>query len=138
MNDFIRIREQYNDLREQQRKEIAAYLKDNNFVVKDGRSGRGKKEYTSGNRFITPYDLSNWKWIDCSLDDRNFIISLQCFDVDPNTYNHHVLMDRIGIYAYKKYNSYDAYTKMIPTEIDLPMDDDKLNRLLNLLKDTIV
>jgi len=135
MKGFLEIKQEYNELRSLQRNEIIKYLEENNFKVKKrGKSGRGDKYYTSGGRFGTSYDLSNWKWIDASSNGKNFIISLQCFDVDPNSYNHHVLMDRIGVYMYEKYNSYEAYTKMEVTEIDLPMDDIKKRQLMKILE----
>jgi len=43
-------------------------------------------------------------------------------------------MDRIGVYMYEKYNSYEAYTKMEVTKIDLPMDDIKKRQLMKILE----
>lgn len=45
-------------------------------------------------------------------------------------------MDRIGIYAYVgSYSSIDAQTKMMATNIDLPLDNNKLNELRQILLD---
>lgn len=137
MNEFLSVKQKYNDLRELERKSIIDFLVKNKFIVKSGyNSGNGLKNYTSGKKFTKPYDNSNWKWIECSSKEgKNYIISLQSFEIDPNTNNHHVLMDRIGIYTYKHYNASDAFTLMAITEIDLPMNDDKLIELLSTLNE---
>ena len=46
------------------------------------------------------------------------------------------MTDRIGIYAYVGYFSpQDAQTKMLITNIDLPMNEKKLDELANIIKD---
>ena len=70
------------------------------------------------------YDLSNWKWVCVKRNDVHFFISLQTFDKDLRTGNLHILMDRIGVYAYVgNYSSIDAQSKMMMTNIELPLDD---------------
>ena len=50
--------------------------------------------------------------------------------------NLHTLIDRIEIYAYVGiYSSIDVQTKMITTNIELPLDDKKLNELGKILRD---
>lgn len=45
-------------------------------------------------------------------------------------------MERIGIYAYVgNYSSIDAQTKMMMTNIELPLDDEKLDELGQILRD---
>lgn len=134
MNTFIKAKQQYNDCREAERKKIISYLKEEGFEILKERGGRGAKNYTAGKTLESPYDLSNWKWIEAAMDGINYCITLQAFDRDPNTGNRHVLMDRIGVYTYAKYNAEDAYKNMVTTEIDLPMDDEKLKMLVEFLK----
>lgn len=82
------------------------------------------------------YDLSNLKWVSVKRNNVYFFISLQAFDRDLRTGNLHVLMDRIGVYAYVgNYSSIDAQTKMMITNIELPLDDKKLNELGQTLRD---
>ncbi len=133
--NFEDIKNSYVHAREDERKKIVKYLEGNGYtIVKGSRAGKGDSHYTSGNK-IAPYDLSNWKYIEAEKFEKQFFISLQAFERDPNTNNIHVLMDRLGIYTYtgtrKNYNSYDAFTKMIITDIDLPLSDEKLNHLVN-------
>lgn len=133
----------YTHLREDERIKIVNYLISNGYdVVSGSKAGKGIKNYTSGKRMHPPYDLSNWKYIEAYKDNFLFFISLQAFDVDPISNNHHILMDRLGIYKYpgcdledrkKNYFAYDALTKMTVTDIELPMNDYKLKRLLECL-----
>ena len=46
---------------------------------------------------MRPYDLSNHMWIDLNYKGNDILISLQSFDIDPNSHNVHVLYDRVGI-----------------------------------------
>lgn len=79
--------------------------------------------------------MRNWKWICVKRNDVHFLISLQSFERDPYTGNLHVLMDRIGIYAYTgDYSPIDAQTKMMITNVELPIDSNKLDELAKILK----
>lgn len=66
---FEHIKAAYEILREQEREKLREYLsKDTEitakFKFKTGvGEGRGRSDYTLGGQ-ITPYDLSNWKWIE--------------------------------------------------------------------------
>ena len=63
-------------------------------------------------------------------------MSLQTFDYDPKTGNLHVLMDRIGIYVYgDNYSAVDARENMMITNIELPLNENKLEELANIIKE---
>ena len=99
--NFLEVRSQYNKLREEERNKISKYLRNHDdFKNATVKAKRGSYKYKSGKILEIEYDLSNWLWIDITINDVNFLISLQTFDQDPNTGNFHVLVDRIGIYAY--------------------------------------
>lgn len=138
--EFIEIKQAYVNERQKQRKLIVKHLQKNGYsVVEGGSAGKGRKDYTSGGNLKIPYDLSNWKYIEAEKNGNQFFVSLQSFDHDPNSGNQHVLMDRIGIYHYlghrkKDYDAFDAFSKMQTTEIELPLSDEDLNNLLDLLE----
>ncbi|MDD7334650.1 MAG: hypothetical protein SOV61_00360 [Lachnospiraceae bacterium] len=135
--NFLEVRSQYNKLREEERNKISKYLRNHDdFKNATVKAKRGSYKYKSGKRLEIEYDLSNWLWIDITINDVNFLISLQTFDQDPNTGNFHVLVDRIGIYAYGgDYSADDAHKNMMITNIELPIDDNKLEKLANIVKD---
>lgn len=66
---------------------------------------------------------------------KKLLLSLQAFEQDPYSKNYHVLMDRIGIYIYfpNSRNTADAIDRMLITDIDLPIDEEKLEKLSCLL-----
>jgi len=133
-DEFMQIRQRYKELRLEQRKIIIEYLEKAGFTVLGKNGGRGICDYTSGRRFQIPYDLSNWLWINVEKKDRMAMISLQSFDQDPNSKNYHVLMDRIGIFLYDGVASpCKSYEKMEAQDIDLPMDEKKLGKLIEVL-----
>lgn len=135
--DFSEIKKMYNEARGEQRNIISKFLRDqNDFETENIAARAGVKNYKSGGRMIVKHDLTNWKWLCVKRNGVNFVISLQTFDRDPHTGNLHVLMDRIGIYAYVgNYSPFDAQTKMIITNIELPLDEKKLNELYQILRD---
>ena len=133
-DEFMQIRQRYKELRLEQRKIIIEYLEKAGFTVLGKNGGRGICDYTSGRRFQIPYDLSNWLWINVEKNGRMAMISLQSFDQDPNSKNYHVLMDRIGIFLYDGAASpCKSYEKMEAQDIDLPMDEKKLWKLIEVL-----
>ena len=110
--EFLKIKEAYKSARLEEKKRIKYFLLskrdgDGNLIFlkeKDGtdtfvRTGRGygNKHYSSGGTLSRPYDLTNHMWIDLSYKGNEILISLQSFDIDPNSHNIHVLYDRIGI-----------------------------------------
>lgn len=133
----MEIKNKYNEARGDERNNISHFFSmQDDFETEKPAARAGVKKYTSGGRLMEEYDLSNWKWVCVKRKDVHFFISLQTFDRDPRTGNLHVLMDRIGIYAYVgNYSSIDAQTKMMMTNIELPMDDKKLNELGQILRD---
>ena len=63
------------------------------------------------------------------------MVSLQSFDRDPNTGNYHVLMDRIGIFVCHGERSFrESYRLMEALDMDLPMDDEKITKLVAILE----
>lgn len=137
--DFTEIRDQYNELRRKERDIIANYLRNHAFFKKKAKKidvRSGSQKYNSGQRLEIKYDLSNWLWIDLAINDVNFLLSLQTFDYDPKTGNLHVLMDRIGIYVYgDNYSAVDARENMMITNIELPLNENKLEELANIIKE---
>lgn len=140
--EFNEVRQRYKKLRSEQRKLMKNYLEQNGFTVRipneRGQGGKGNPHYGRRKRQPLPeeYDLSNWMWMDVELGDMTYLVSLQTFDFDPNSHSYHVLMDRLGIYLYR--NGSDkapaALHHMLETGIDLPMNTDKLDRLVNILR----
>ncbi|HHK7549991.1 TPA: hypothetical protein ACQXQ6_001900, partial [Streptococcus pneumoniae] len=71
-------------------------------------------------------------WIDLSYKGNDILISLQSFDIDPNSKELHVLYDRIGIMFEKdgkillpdnKSEVSDAFLKMETTNWELPLSE---------------
>ena len=131
---FNEIKTEYVNCREMERRAIRDHLVDRGFIVaKSSRAGKGVINYTSCGRLTKPYDLSNWKFIIAEKSGKKVFISLQAFDQDKHSRNHHVLDDRLGVYAYEVYSPEDAFSKMITTNIDLPMDEAKFAELDDLI-----
>lgn len=129
MEYFTEIVTKLEVLREEQRMSIVNHLDSIGVKVsKHPSSGKGRSNYTAGGT-IAEYDLRNWKYIDASKDGKGVFISLQAFDQDPRSRNHHVLENRIGIYTYTKYDPEDAFRNMFITDIDLPMNEAKFAML---------
>lgn len=139
---FDNAKKDYEKCRAAQRIIIMDYLEQNaGFSITRG-GGKGKKKYgirkkTQG--FSVEYNLTNWKYIDCEKEGERLLISLQTFDRDPGNNDYHILMDRIGIYIYAQGSKKtpDAIERMLATNIDLPMDETKLETLARLLNKII-
>ncbi len=161
--DFFRVKNEYTCLREKERRKIIECLvskKDRNgkslFFKKKGieycnsnkyRGGSGESNYTSGGTLEGKYDLSNFKYIETRYKDCNILISLQSFDIDPNSGNIHLLFDRIGIiYDYDSNSKVkieydfaglatpkisDALIKMKTTKWELPLTCEHREELVN-------
>ena len=144
--DFQTIKNEYTKAREKEKRKIIDALKENKklaFLTVENKvtnypykTGSGDINYTNRST-IKPYDLSNWKWISVRAEELgvDFLVSLQAFDVDEDSKNTHVLMDRIGLYIHKKdrYNPKECFKNMINTGIDLPMNEEKLEKLKELI-----
>lgn len=137
--DFFAARDEYRKKRKEERNKISQYLrncgrfKETKIYVK---ADSGSKKYKSGGRLTNDYDLSDWLWINIKLNSVNMLLSLQTFDCDPNTGNLHVLMDRIGIYVYTgEYSSVDACYNMMITDVELPVNDNDLEKLAKMIDD---
>lgn len=143
IEEFEQVKKKYVACRKVQRKLIIDYLESIGFTVPP-RGGCGHTTYGTGGktpRFSKAYDLSNWMYIDVEKAGKKFLISLQPFDMDPSprSKNYHVLMDRIGIYIYEpdSKKTADAIDRMFSTDIDLPMNEAKLEKLGCLLEKII-
>lgn len=136
---FDEAKKQYAKCRGEQLRIIINYLEETaSFTVSPKKGGQGCSDYGVRSRIprlSKAYDLSNWKYIDCEKEGRKILLSLQAFDQDPHSGNYHVLIDRIGIYIYPlgSYKTADAIERMLSTDIDLPMDTDKLEKLADIL-----
>ncbi len=128
-NDFFKAKEMYTDLREKERIKIIDYLKNKGFNVSK-KGGNGSPHYTNNNNFEKEYNLTNWKWVSATIENKTIFISLQAFDQDKNSKNIHALFDRIGICVYNsEVKNPDYFKLMETTSLDLPLDEPKLEKL---------
>lgn len=131
---FNHVRAAYELLREQERLKLKDYLsKDTEiaakFEFKTGPGeGRGRPDYTLGEQ-ITPYDLSNWKWIELEgtgeAEGFNCVISFNMPTIDPSSKRPACLYDRMGL---KINDKKDVYTG-----IDLPLTKKKMEQIAQLV-----
>ena len=131
---FELIKDAYNQARNVEGQNLVKALKNYGFI--DVIDKQGSASYKGGKSgFEEKYNLINWKWIDCSKNGFNYFISFQTFDQDIKTQNRHVLFDRIGVYKYKgEYNPDDAFFTMKNSNIDLPLDDEKIQKLIEFME----
>lgn len=125
--NYNEVRKQYIKERNKERKKIIKYVfEDMGYKVKkSANAGHGSTKYTSGGQ-MKEFDLSYWMWVEGEKAGKTCSVYLQSFDRDPNgEQNYHVLLDRLSIQIG------DGEIKR--TEIDLPLDDEKIC----LLKDMI-
>ena len=160
--EFLKVKEAYKSARTEERKSIIGFItkkkdkegnslftksKDKPYTTRNQYSGgRGNNKYTSGSRLSRPYDLSNHMWIDLSYKGNDILISLQSFDIDPNSHNLHVLYDRIGIIFGKDDESdnkdgkpdnelkvSDDFLKMETTNWELPLSEAEMEEMLDYI-----
>ena len=159
--DFLKIKEAYKSARTEEKKIIKDFLLskrdgDGNLIFlkeKDGTDtfvktsgGSGRPNYSSGGTLSRPYDLSNHMWIDLSYKGNDILISLQSFDIDPNSNNLHVLYDRIGIIFGKDEESNnkdgkpdnelkvsDDFLKMETTNWELPLSEAEMEEMVDYI-----
>ena len=168
--EFLKVKEAYKNVRLEEKKKIIDFLlnKKNNdgnliffkktdinknelnkgedisFVQTSG--GSGKPNYSSGGTLSKPYDLSNHMYIDLSYKGNDVLISLQSFDIDPNSHNLHVLYDRIGIIFEKDEESDDKdgkpdnelkvsddFLKMETTNWELPLSEADMEEMVDYI-----
>ena len=81
-------------------------------------------------------------WIDLNYKGNDILISLQSFDIDPNSHNLHVLYDRIGILFEKdgkillpdnKSEVSDAFLKMETTNWELPLSEAEMEEMVDYI-----
>lgn len=138
--EFQKIKDQYEQQRKAERSKLIAYLEKHALftnagltVVKGGGSGR--KNHSSSGR-IFPFDLSNWKWVECENAGGSFnaVISLNMLDDDLSSGNAHALYDRVGlILTYRHENN--TYKTLIWTDIDLPFSDESMEKIAKLINE---
>ncbi|MDU7196074.1 hypothetical protein JQM34_000158 [Streptococcus oralis] len=160
--EFLKIKEAYKSARTEERKSIIDFItkkkdekgnylftksKDKPYNTRNQYSGGGgNKKYTSGSRLSRPYDLSNHMWIDLNYKGNDILISLQSFDIDPNSHNLHVLYDRIGIIFEKDEESDDKdgkpdnelkvsddFLKMETTNWELPLSEADMEEMVDYI-----
>lgn len=72
--------------RKQQRSKIRDSPKQAGFKVKiSGSAGQGICKYTSGKHLDSPFDLSNWMWVESGRDSVLILVTLQVLDQDPKS-----------------------------------------------------
>lgn len=126
--NYNEVRKQYIEERKKERKKIIKYVfEDMGYKVKKfANAGHGSEKYTSGGQ-MKEFDLSYWMWVDAEKEGKKYSIYLQSFDRDPNgNQNYHVLLDRLFVQVD------DGEIKR--TDIDLPLDDEKINQLKEIIK----
>lgn len=155
VEDFNRTKDTYTKFRKQELELIKSYIKEKcdddqkkYYVSNNNAVGNYKSGGLNKNGLAEKYNLENWLYFVVTNASHHFLISLQAFDRDPTSHNIHVLYDQIGIYPYTEelevtINDNDgnqvlikeALTKMFLTDIGLPMDDTKLEKLVKYIKD---
>lgn len=148
--DFKDIKDNYNKVRENERKSLSNYLIDilkhdeRLAVVTRGSSGKGRIKYGSSGRFGEDgYNLSNWKWVEVKNNEQkdcSCIISLNMLETDPNSGNVHALYDRIGFFVYTNNKNTGILTdeRRIITDIELPLDDVKKLKIKNIIENIVI
>jgi len=155
--DFLKIKEAYKSARTEEKKRIKDFLlskrdSEGNLIFlkeKDATDtfvrtggGYGNKHYSSGGTLSIPYDLSNHMWIDLSYKGNDILISLQSFDIDPNSHNVHVLYDRVGILFENggkillpdnESEVSDAFLKMETTNWALPLYQAEMEEMVDYI-----
>ncbi len=154
-NAFKYIKNKYNELRNEQRKKILMKLRDLGFKA---NWSQGIRNYTSRGKIKPPYNLGMWKWIVARKGIITAIISLQTLEQDSKTKNIHVLFDRISVDVFKdnegnilsessdsyfqsiksRYNvenEFDpGFVEKVITGLELPLGDDDLERLVDIIE----
>ena len=158
--EFLKVKEAYKSARTEEKERIKDFLLskrdgDGNLIFlkeKDGTDtfvktsgGSGRSNYSSGRTLSKQYDLTNHMWIDLSYKGNDILISLQSFDIDPNSNNLHVLYDRIGIlfekskkipllkdcYTITKVS--DDFLKMETTNWELPLSEAEMEEMVDYI-----
>lgn len=113
--------------RKQQRSKIRDSPKQAGFKVKiSGSAGQGICKYTSGKLLDSPFDLSNWMWVESGRDSVLILVTLQVLDQDPKSLHIHALMDRIGVQIFSGNTAIlgdDLLFEKCTTEFTLPLSD---------------
>lgn len=164
--EFLKVKEAYKNVRLEEKKKIIDFLlnkknnhgnliflkktdinknelnKDEDISFVQTSGGSGKPNYSSGGTLSRPYDLSNHMYIDLSYKGNEILISLQSFDIDPNSNNLHVLYDRIGIMFGKndiillpdnKSKVSDDFLKMETTNWELPLSEAEMEEMVDYI-----
>lgn len=135
--DFNEIKKCYVEAREKERNKIADFLRKKGLTVsKQANAGKGILKYTADGT-ISFYDFTNWKYVEAEGDGYSVLVSLQAFDQDHSGRRHNVLMDRLGICVYEKYDAEQAFQNMHVTDIDLPLTDTKLDELYKKIEELV-
>lgn len=100
-----------------------------------GVTGKGRSDYTN-NGSITEYDLSNWIWLtlekDTDTSHEDITVYFQSSNYDPRTDNWHALLDRLS-FSFQEIKGKKTSKVMVKTDIDLPFDTAKLDKLLDIM-----
>ena len=156
--DFLKIKEAYKSARLEEKKRIIDFItkkkdKEGNYLFTKSKDkpyntrnqysgGSGIPNYSSGGTLSRPYDLSNHMWIDLSYKGNDILISLQSFDIDPNSHNVHVLYDRVGILFEdggkillpdNESEVSDAFLKMKTTNWELPLYQAEMEEMVDYI-----
>lgn len=138
--EFQKIKDQYEQQRKAERSKLIAYLEKHALFTNAGLTvlkggGSGRKNYSSSGR-IFPFDLSNWKWVECENAGGSFnaVISLNMLDDNLSSGNAHALYDRVGlILTYRHENN--TYKTLIWMDIDLPFSDESMEKIAKLISE---
>jgi len=147
IKEFREVKARYAELRAMEKDRITRALVEHGYTIMnmsftkplsnqlDKKAGRGLTKYTGGGKYKDhPYDLSNWMWINFEYKKFQLCISLNAFDIDPNTGNGHVMFDRLSVWGAKK--GHEEGIEVV-TDYDLPLSDEELEEFMDGLKDFI-
>jgi hypothetical protein len=154
MPKFTDTKEAYKKARAEERKKLKIHF--DSFTKTKGHflhgytpifgrnSGMGKSDYTNNSTLTSKYDLSNWKWLTFVKFEDNYKKCLTIYFQSPNyderTKNRHTFDDRLSFdfSLLKKVGDPDKYEKvyqsdMFITDIDLPLTESSMNKLLSII-----
>ena len=143
---FLTSKETYKKERKEQRRILKEYMEtfttiSGHFLngysaIYGGNSGQGHSDYTN-NGTISEYALSNWKWLTFKKikDNLKYYITVyfQSPDIDIKSKNSHVLFDRLYFsFEIRDLDIRKDYRKIF-TDIDLPLDETDMKKLLSIM-----
>lgn len=143
---FLTSKETYKKERKEQRRILKEYMEtfttiSGHFLngysaIYGGNSGQGIPGYTN-NGTISKYDFSNWQWLTfkkiTGTTKKYITVYFQSPNYDNRTKNSHFLFDRLCFSFQRKERGRKTKYKEILTDIDLPLDEPDMIKLLSIM-----